>query len=284
MFNMSCKIKVGLVQMSMSDVKGENLDKALKKIDEAASRGAEVICLPELFSTLYFPQTEDESSFELAEKISGKTSEILSESARENDVIIVGGSIFEEDNGKYYNSSLVFGSDGSMLGKYRKVHIPNDPGFYEKTFFSPGDGFNVFETPKAKIGTLICYDQWFPEAARINKLLGAEIILYPTAIGWTDSLRKEEPFSVDRWVRDQCSHASMNNVFVVSVNRVGKENDLEFWGNSFVADPFGNIIAKAGNEEEILIADIDLSLIDSAKDWGFMENRRPELYQDIIKK
>tara|TARA_Y100000310_G_scaffold251715_1_gene258290 strand:+ start:10083 stop:10928 length:846 start_codon:yes stop_codon:yes gene_type:complete len=281
---MSCKIKVGLVQMSMSDVKGENLDKALKKIDEAASRGAEVICLPELFSTLYFPQTEDESSFELAEKISGKTSEILSESARENDVIIVGGSIFEEDNGKYYNSSLVFGSDGSMLGKYRKVHIPNDPGFYEKTFFSPGDGFNVFETPKAKIGTLICYDQWFPEAARINKLLGAEIILYPTAIGWTDSLRKEEPFSVDRWVRDQCSHASMNNVFVVSVNRVGKENDLEFWGNSFVADPFGNIIAKAGNEEEILIADIDLSLIDSAKDWGFMENRRPELYQDIIKK
>lgn len=270
--------------MSMSTNKKSNINKALKKIEESADKGANIVCLPELFTTQYFPQSENTDNFKLAEKIPNKATHALSKSAKDNKIILIGGSIFEKDKEKFYNTSVVFGNDGKILGKYRKIHIPYDSYFYEKKYFSSGDEYTVIKTQFANIGVLICYDQWFPEAARVNALKGAQIIFYPTAIGWFDELKKLEPFSQQRWERDQCSHASANGIYVVAVNRIGKENKIDFWGNSFVADPFGNVIARASStKEEIIIADINLNLIKKSQEgWGFLRNRKQETYKDFI--
>ena len=275
-------LKIGLVQMSMSMNVDENSAKAVVKIKEAVGKGAEIVCLPELFLLQYFPKSENEKNFELSDVFPNKATNKLSEMAKDNQITIIGGSFFEKDGSNFFNTCIVFNSEG-ILGKYRKVHIPNDDYFHEKKYFTPGNGYKVYDVGKCKVGTLICYDQWFPEAARENKLMGADILFYPTAIGWFEEFKKEEPFSIKRWVRDQCSHASMNNMFVVAVNRVGNEEDLDFWGNSFVADPYGNVIVQAGEEEEVIVVDIDLDLIKQSEGWGFMKNRRPDTYGDISK-
>ena len=279
-------VKVALVQMSMSNDKQSNLDKALNKIKESASKGADIVCLPELFNLQYFPQTENDENFKLAEEIPGPATNAIGRSAKENRIVVVAGSVFEKSKGKFFNTSVVFDKDGSILGKYSKVHIPHDPYFFEKKYFSSGNEYKVFNTPFAKIGVLICYDQWFPEAARATALKEAQIIFYPTAIGWFEELRNLEPFSQKRWERDQCSHASSNGVYVVAANRVGKENKIDFWGNSFVADPFGNVIARAtGAKEEIVMADINLSLIESSREgWGFLRNRMPKTYSSLVER
>ena len=284
-------VKIGLIQTSVLEDKKSNLDKALSKIKEAASLGAQIVCLQELFTTQYFPQTKSTKNFELAEEIPCPATKALSETAKENNIILIGGSIFEKikiqkNFVEYYNTSVIFNNDGIILGKYRKIHIPYDPYFYEKNYFSSGSKYLVLDTSKINFGVLICYDQWFPEAARANALKGAQIIFYPTAIGWFDELRKVEPFSQQRWERDQCSHASANGIYVAAVNRVGKEGKIEFWGNSFVADPFGNVIARAGStQEEVLVAEIDLNKVAMSQEgWGFLRNRQTETYKELLRR
>ena len=279
--------KISLIQMKMSKDEKDNLGNALSKIKKAASKKAEIACLPELFANIYFAQNEDKSNFNFAKKMPNDITEALSESAKKNNIAIIGGSLFEKgDDEKFYNTTVVFSNSGVMLGKYRKIHIPYDPKYYEKTFFASGSEYKVFDFGSVKAGTLICYDQWFPEAARINALMGAQIVFYPTAIGFTSEMKKNETFSQKRWERDMCAHASANGMFVAAVNRTGKEEGIEFWGSSFVADPFGNVIARASSsKEEVLIADINLGLIENSREgWGFMRNRRAETYSGIIKK
>jgi len=281
------KVKLGLVQMAMHEDIDSNLEKALGLIDAAAIKGANIVCLPELFASPYFPQKEKADAERFAEKIPGRISDALSDSARKNKVVIVGGSIFEkDDDGKFYNTTVVFDDHGKLLGKYRKMHIPNDPNFYEQSYFKPGDlGFRVFETRYGKLGTLICYDQWFPEAARINALMGADIIFYPTAIGTVDGVDQEEGNWQNAWTSVQAGHAISNGVAVVAVNRVGREGSMKFWGGSFVSSQFGTILAKGSNKEEIIMAEVDLSLGEKVKDgWGFFRNRRPETYKKLVER
>ncbi len=276
-------IKVALIQMSMFTDENVNLKKAIAKIKEAKLKGADIVCLPELFNSRYFPQSESDENFKLAQKIPGHVTNEIAKASKENKVVVIAGSIFEKDKEGFYNTSVVF-NNGSMLGKYRKIHIPYDPYFYEKKYFKHGNEYPVFDTGFVKIGVMICYDQWFPEAARENTLRGAQIIFYPTAIGWFEELKKLEPFSQKRWIRDQCSHASLNGIYVIAVNRVGKEENLEFWGSSFIADPFGNIVVKASNrEEEVVVASLDLGLIEKSRTWGFLENRMPKTYSTLAK-
>src|SRR3989344_2319918 len=273
--------KIALIQMAMSSDKKKNIDKALSFIAKAKQKGADIVCLPELFTTLYFCQSEDKSSFNLAEEIPGPATEIMANAAKEHEITLIAGSIFEKGKDrKFYNTSTAFSKEGKMIGRYSKVHIPYDPGFYERTFFTGGKEYSTYDTEFGKFSTLICWDQWFPEAARINTLRGAKLIFYPTAIGWIESMRKMEPFSQKRWEQVHCSHASVNGIFVAAVNRVGNEGKTEFWGNSLVADPFGNVIARASSDkEEILFAELDLSLIESSqKGWGFLKGRRPDTY------
>ena len=279
------KVTIGLVQTSVSHDLGKNLDKTSKFISLAASKGASIVCLQELFASQYFCQTEDKEIFKTAEKIPGKITKFLSEQAKSNKITLVGGSIFENDNGNYYNTSLTFDSNGKMIGKYRKIHIPQDPNYYEQFYFKSGNlGFVQVQLSDVKIAPLICYDQWYPEAARANALKGAQIIFYPTAIGWTGTMRKQEPFSAQRWEDVMRAHASMNGIFVAAANRVGKEGSMEFWGGSFIADPFGQIVAKASSsKEESLVAEIDLSKItDSQEGWRFLRNRKPKSYKDLV--
>ena len=282
---LSRTVRIGLVQARARVDTRRNLDATAGFVEEAAGRGAEIVCLQELFPSAYFARTEDASFFDLAERIPGSTSRFLAGLAAEHGITIVGGSFFEKaQRGSFFNTTLVYDAAGKRVGKYRKVHIPEDPGYHEQYYFTPGNlGYVRVSTPKAVIAPLICYDQWFPEAARLNALGGAEILFYPTAIGWSDQLRAEEPFSADRWEDAMRAHASMNGVFVAAVNRVGREGDLRFWGGSFIADPFGQVIARASrSREEILVADIDLSLIRASQDgWGFLRNRRPETYRKI---
>ena len=273
---------VGLVQMSAgADIK-LNLDKALAGIASAAKKGAQVVCLQELFRSRYFPQNEDAENFKLAETIPGPTTDALGRLAKKRTVVVI-GSVFEQRSaGIYHNTAVVIGPDGSILGKYRKMHIPDDPCFYEKFYFTPGDlGFLTFDTAVAKIGVLICWDQWFPEAARLTALSGAEILFYPTAIGWLRS----EPSDVAKaqrnaWELVQRGHAVANGIYVAVPNRVGREGKLKFWGGSFVAGPSGVIIAQAGSErEEILIARCDLEKIAEARQsWPFLRDRRIDAY------
>ena len=287
---------VGLIQMSCSPDPDENLRRATEKVSEAASKGAQVICLPELFRTQYFCQREDAALFDLAEPVPGPTTEALAQMAKEKHVVIV-ASVFERrTRGLYHNTAAVIGADGSLQGLYRKMHIPDDPLYYEKYYFTPGDlGFKAFDTDFGRVGTLVCWDQWYPEGARLTALQGANVLFYPTAIGWhPDEKAEYGEAQHDAWRTIQRAHAIANGVFVAVVNRVGHEfgdvrgkraqgKGLEFWGGSFLADPFGRIIAEASHEkEEILIAQCDLKLLEETRrNWPFLRDRRIDSYAGI---
>jgi len=284
------KVKVGIIQMSCVKDKSANLQKATEKIREAVSKGAQIVCLQELFTSLYFCDVEDYDNFQLAESIPGPSTETLQAIARENEIVIIASLFEKRTQGIYHNTAAVIDADGSYLGKYRKMHIPDDPAFYEKFYFTPGDlGYRVFDTAYAKIGILICWDQWYPEAARITSLMGAEILFYPTAIGW--STAQDLPTNTEQynaWQTMQQSHAVANGVHVVSVNRVGFEQNgnMKFWGGSFIANPFGSILYKAGHEEEVVaVHELDTAKTDSYRThWPFMRDRRIDSYQPITKR
>ena len=279
------KLKIGLVQTKVDNDLDKNLDNTARFVSLAAKKGASIVCLQELFGMRYFCQHEKKELFGLAEIIPGKISHFLSETAKQNKITLVGGSLFEKgEDDKYYNTSLTFDENGKLRAEYRKIHIPNDPKYYEQYYFSSGNhGYVQANIHGVKIAPLICYDQWYPEAARINALKGSQIIFYPTAIGFTKDMKKLEPFSSQRWENAMCGHASMNGVYVAAVNRVGKEDGIDFWGGSFVADPFGEIVKRASSyKEEVLIAEIDLSKVSSSQEgWGFLKNRRPMSYRDL---
>ena len=279
---------VALVQMSCTSDKRKNVDKALARIGEAAAAGANIVCLQELFHGLYPCQSEDHARFDEAESIPGPTSEALAAAARKHGVAIV-GSIFERRAaGVYHNTAVVFDADGRTAGIYRKMHIPDDPNYYEKFYFTPGDlGFAAFNTQFGRLGPLVCWDQWYPEAARLTALRGAQILFYPTAIGWLHAEKAEYGASQHAaWETMMRSHAIANGVFVVAVNRVGIEAGIEFWGASFVADPNGNVLARAAHDkEETLIVECDLDRIDVVRThWPFLRDRRIDAYGDITRR
>jgi len=280
-------LKVGLVQTRVTDSLENNLDKTEAFIKAAAKKGAEVVCLQELFAQRYFAQTKDKKFFESAQRVPGPISRFLSNCASANKIVLIGGSIYERGaDAKLYNTALIYGAEGELLGKYRKMHIPHDPNYYEQFYFTPGNlGYLRVDAGKAVIAPLICYDQWYPEAARINAMKGTEVIFYPTAIGWFKELKRDEPFSARRWEAAMRGHASLNGIFVAAVNRVGQEGDLRFWGGSFVADPFGEVIARASSsKEEVLTATMDLARIRVSQDgWRFLYNRRPQSYADLTR-
>lgn len=278
-------VNIGLVQMSCPGPVAENRAKAAGLIREAASKGARIVCLPELYSTPYFCHEENYDYFMLAESIPGTATSELQLLAAELEVVIV-ASLFEKvDAGIYFNTAAVIDADGTYLGKYRKNHIPDDPGYYEKFYFSPGDtGYRIFNTRYARIGVLICWDQWYPEAARITALMGAEILLFPTTIGWSSSQTEEvnrEQFHA--WQTIQCAHAIANGVYVVAVNRTGQEREMKFWGGSFVCNPFGSMLYQAPNHEDtVKVIELDLSASDFYRThWPFMRDRRVETYDPI---
>jgi len=283
-------VKVGIIQMSCEASKASNNLKAIEKIKEAAQKGAQIICLQELFSSLYFCDVESYENFKLAESIPGETTEKLSELAKQLGIVIIASLFEKRAEGLYHNTTTVMDADGAYLGKYRKMHIPDDPSFYEKFYFTPGDlGYKVFKTKFANIGVLICWDQWYPEAARITSLMGAEMLFYPTAIGWAtsqDEVTNEEQYNA--WQMIQRSHAVANGVPVISVNRVGLEQNgaMKFWGGSFVSNPFGTLLYKASHEnEEIAVIDIDTEKSDSYRThWPFLRDRRIDSYEPITKR
>ena len=284
------KTKVGLVQMSCSADVESNLLKAEVGIKEAASKGAQIVCLQELFTSLYFCDVEDYENFKLAESIPGKTTDRLEKLAKELGVVIIASLFEKRAQGIYHNTTAVIDADGSYLGKYRKMHIPDDPAYFEKFYFTPGDlGYKVFKTKFANIGVLICWDQWYPEAARLTALSGAEILFYPTAIGWATSQSEEtNTEQYNAWQTIQRSHAIANGVHVVSVNRVGLEQNgaMKFWGGSFVSNPFGTLLAKASHDdEEVIVVEIDTEKTDQYRThWPFMRDRRIDSYGDIVKR
>jgi N-carbamoylputrescine amidase len=284
------KVQVGIVQMSCVKDKAANLKKAVEKILVAVQKGAQIVCLQELFTSLYFCDTEDYENFGLAESIPGPATETLQAIARENKIVIIASLFEKRAQGIYHNTTAVLDADGSYLGKYRKMHIPDDPAFYEKFYFTPGDlGYKVFETKYAKIGVLICWDQWYPEAARITSLMGAEILFYPTAIGWStaqDEATNDEQYQA--WLTIQRSHAVANGIHVVSVNRVGMEQQgaMKFWGGSFISNPFGRILYQASHDqEEVVVQELDIAKTDSYRThWPFLRDRRIDSYQPITKR
>jgi N-carbamoylputrescine amidase len=284
------KFTVGLIQMSCSlDPRG-NFVKAEARIHEAAKQGAQIICLQELFRSQYFCREENADLFELAEAIPGPSTEALSKLARSLNVVIIGSLFERRAAGIYHNTAVAIDADGALLGKYRKMHIPDDPLYYEKFYFTPGDlGFPNFDTRFARIGVLVCWDQWYPEGARLSSLGGANILFYPTAIGWHPSEKKEfGAAQLDAWRTIQRSHAIANGVFVAAVNRVGfegtPESGLEFWGHSFVCDPFGQILAEASaDKEEILLVECDPSRVEEVRrNWPFLRDRRIDAYSPIL--
>ncbi len=283
-------VKIGTVQMSCSANPDENLQKAIAGIRQAASQGAQIVCLQELFRSLYFCDVEDYDNFKLAEPIPGPSTNTLGELAKELGVAIVASLFEKRAEGLYHNTTAVLDADGTYLGKYRKMHIPDDPAYYEKFYFTPGDlGYKVFKTKFATIGVLICWDQWYPEGARITSLMGAEILFYPTAIGWATS--QDEATNVEQfnaWQTIQRSHAVANGVHVVSVNRVGPEQQgaMKFWGGSFIANPFGSVLYQATHDrEEVHVEEIDLSKTDRYRThWPFLRDRRIDSYDQITKR
>jgi N-carbamoylputrescine amidase len=289
MGTMARTLRVGLVQMRcVPDDPAANLAKAIAGIEDAAVRGAELVCLQELFRTPYFCQSEERARFDLAESVPGPTTEALAKVAAACGVVVV-SSVFERRaEGLYHNTAVVLDADGRQAGVYRKMHIPDDPLYYEKFYFTPGDlGFQSIQTRAGRVGTLVCWDQWFPEAARLTALAGAQLLVYPTAIGWETGVRPEwEEAEHDAWETAQRAHAIANGVFVVAVNRVGAEERLTFWGQSFVADPFGRVIARASStEEETLVVDCDLALIEACRrGWPFLRDRRIDAYGDLLKR
>ena len=278
-------ISVGLVQMACSPDASKNLEKAVDSIRAAAKQGAQIICLPELFLTQYFCQTEDPDNFSLAEPLPGPTSTTLSNLAKELQVVLIVPLFEKRTQGIYHNTAIVIDVDGSIAGTYRKMHIPDDPCFFEKFYFTPGDtGFKSFSTRYGKVGVLICWDQWFPEAARLTALSGAQFLFYPTAIGYQDEDAKVSQQQISAWETIQKSHAISNGVFLASVNRVGRENALTFWGKSFICNPFGEVTGQAEDEPQILIAKCPLSEIESTRqNWPFLRDRRVDAYQGLSK-
>jgi N-carbamoylputrescine amidase len=284
-------INIGLVQMSMSADADENLRKAVARVGEAKSKGADVVCLPELYRSPYFCQKEDARLFDLAEPVPGPSTETLGRAAREAGVVVVAPIFERRAPGLYHNSAAIIDTSGEVAGLYRKMHIPDDPAFYEKFYFTPGDlGFRAIDTAKGKIGTLICWDQWYPEGARLTALQGAVVLFYPTAIGWHPHEKAEHGVPQrDAWRTVQRGHAIANGVYVAVVNRVGHEippeggPGLEFWGSSFVADPFGVVVAEASTDrEEILVAKVDLARIEEVRrNWPFLRDRRIDAYGGI---
>ncbi|MCG7844673.1 MAG: carbon-nitrogen hydrolase [Methanomassiliicoccales archaeon] len=283
-------LKIGLVQMAMSSDVESNLAKAVGMAEEAARDGAGIICLPELFTTLYFPREEDPESRRdrgtLLSTIPGLVTETLADLAIRTGAVIVGGSIYEAGEDGLYNTATVFEKDGGYLGKYRKTHIPHDECFFEQHYFKPGDtGFKVFDTSVGRISTLICYDQWFPEAARSVALMGAELTFYPTAIGTVKGIGQAEGDWQQAWENVMRGHAIANAMPVCAVNRVGTEGDSEFFGGSFVCDAFGKTLARGGKGEEVIIAELDLDHGKRVMEgWRFFHNRRPECYGRLVQK
>jgi len=288
--------RVGLIQMSCTPDPDRNLEHAMDMVREAAGRGAQVVCLPELFQTQYFCQREDHALFDLAEPIPGPTTTKLSQLARQQGVALVASLFEKRAPGIYHNTAAVFDSDGTLLGIYRKMHIPDDPLYYEKFYFTPGDlGYKVFDTRVGKLGTLVCWDQWYPEGARLTSLQGAQVLFYPTAIGWHPAEKAEfGKAQYEAWQTIQRAHAIANGVYVAAVNRVGFETGdvrgnkapgqgLEFWGGSFLSDPFGRVIAQAPHDrEDILIGEIDLrKMEDVRRNWPFLRDRRIDSYAPI---
>ena len=284
------KFRVGLVQMACSENPEDNLSRADQKIREAAGSGAQIVCLQELFRSQYFCREEDARLFDLAEAIPGPSTERLSATARECGVVVIASLFERRAAGLYHNTAAVIDADGSLLGLYRKMHIPDDPLYFEKFYFTPGDlGFRNFDTRFGRIATLVCWDQWYPEAARLAALGGANILFYPTAIGWHRSEKAEfGPAQHDAWRTIQRSHAIANGIYVAAVNRVGFEgppdHGLEFWGGSFVADPFGRVLAEASHDgEEILIVECDPRHIEEVRrNWPFLRDRRIDAYGPIL--
>jgi N-carbamoylputrescine amidase len=292
-------VTLGLVQMRCTTDPGENLDRALVRVREAAKAGAQVICLPELFRSQYFCQTEDHASFELAESIPGPSTEALGRVAKEARVVVIGSLFERRAAGLYHNTAVVFDADGSTRGLYRKMHIPDDPAYYEKFYFTPGDlGFRAFDTAFGRIGTLVCWDQWYPEGARLTALAGADILFYPTAIGWHPAEKAElGAAQASAWQTIQRAHAIANGVYVAAVNRVGLEKPaskpsdgdgagIEFWGGSFVADPFGVVLKEASRtEEETVIVTCDRKHQEKVRQhWPFLRDRRIDAYGDITRR
>jgi N-carbamoylputrescine amidase len=283
---------VGLVQMRCTPSPAENLERAVGHIREAAKRGAEVVCLPELFRSQYFCQREDVALFDLAEPIPGPSTERLAPLAKELNVVLIASLFEKRAPGLYHNTVVVLDTDGTNRGLYRKMHIPDDPLFYEKFYFTPGDlGFKSFETAHGKLGTLICWDQWYPEGARLTALTGADILFYPTAIGWHPAEKADSgQAQASAWQTIQRSHAIANGVFVAAVNRVGHEGPanggLEFWGGSFVADPFGVVLAEASRtEEEVVVVRCDPRRTeDVRRNWPFLRDRRIDAYGPITRR
>ena len=278
-------ITVGLVQMACSSDVDKNLASAIESICAAAKKGAQIICLPELVLTQYFCQTEDTQNFSLAEPLPGPTSETLSKLAKELEIVLVVPLFEKRTQGIYHNTAIVIDADGSVAGTYRKMHIPDDPCFFEKFYFTPGDtGFKCFPTRYGRVGVLICWDQWFPEAARLNSLSGAQFLFYPTAIGYQDEDAKESIQQITAWETIQKSHAISNGVFLGSVNRVARENALTFWGRSFICNPFGKVIGQAENEPQTVIAQCSLPEIESVRqNWPFLRDRRVDAYHGLSK-
>ena len=295
-FMIQDRFQVGLIQLSCSPDPDANLQKAAQRVREAGRNGAQIICLPELFRTQYFCQREDPALFDLAETIPGPTTEAISKAAIDAKAVVV-ASIFEQRaRGLYHNTAVLIGNDGAIKGLYRKMHIPDDPLYYEKYYFTPGDlGFKAFDTDVGRIGTLVCWDQWYPEGARLTALQGAQLLFYPTAIGWHPAEKERYGAAQhDAWRTIQRAHAIANGVFVAAVNRVGHETGnirgneatgagLQFWGGSFLADPFGRVLAEASHDrEEILCAEVNLNEIDEIRrNWPFLRDRRIESYSGI---
>jgi len=286
------KFRVGLVQMSCALDPNQNLEKAIWRIREAAAQGAQIICLQELFRFQYFCREENAELFALAEPIPGPTTETLGALARELNVVIV-ASLFERRSaGLYHNTAVVIGQDGEITGMYRKMHIPDDPLYFEKFYFTPGDlGFLNFDTGVSRIGVLVCWDQWYPEAARLTSLSGANILFYPTAIGWHPSEKAQYGAAqLDAWRTIQRAHAIANGIYVAAVNRVGFEGPpdrgLEFWGSSFIADPFGQVIAEANTTDEaIIVAECDPHRLEEVRrNWPFLRDRRVDAYAPIVRR
>jgi N-carbamoylputrescine amidase len=287
-------LKVALVQQSNTDDAQDNMAKSIAGIRDAASQGAKLIVLQELHRSLYFCQTEDVDVFDLAETIPGPSTDTLGALAKELNVVIVSSLFEKRATGLYHNTAVVLETDGSIAGKYRKMHIPDDPGFYEKFYFTPGDlGFQPIQTSVGKLGVLVCWDQWFPEAARLMAMAGAEILIYPTAIGWDPRDEQDEQTrQKDAWVISQRAHAVANGVPVISCNRVGHESDpsgqsegIQFWGNSFIAGPQGEILAEANNsDEQLLVVELDQARSENIRRiWPYLRDRRIDHYQDLTK-
>ncbi len=284
-------VTLGLVQMPCTLDPGENLQKALRGVREAAGRGGQIVCLQELFRSQYFCQTEDHRHFDLAEPVPGPSTAALAPLAAELGVVIVASLFEKRAEGLYHNTAAIIDADGRYLGKYRKMHIPDDPQYYEKFYFTPGDlGFRSWDTRYGRIGVLVCWDQWYPEAARLTAMSGAQILFYPTAIGWLPSEKQEHGAQQQAaWETIQRSHSIANGVYVCAVNRVGHEGDpaggIEFWGGSFVSDPGGRILVKGGTGEEVLIAECDLGKVNASRThWPFLRDRRIDAYEGLTRR